>query len=138
MPRSTLIGASLSFGALLGAGFAAQSVPAAALAAGAISTDDKGGEETLDLAEVKSAAGARFDKLDRDSDGTLDRKEVEGVVGKEDFKAADSDGDGTLSKDEYVALVERLFMKVDIDHDGRLTVQELRSAAARALKPLID
>jgi len=27
---------------------------------------------------------------------------------------------------------------VDVNHDGRLTVQELRSAAARALQRLID
>jgi hypothetical protein len=35
----------------------------------------------LDLAEVKTAAAAHFDKLEKDSDGTLDANEVKGVMG---------------------------------------------------------
>jgi hypothetical protein len=37
-----------------------------------------------------------------------------------------------------VALVARLFKKADVDHDGTLSVQELKSKSARALKRLID
>jgi hypothetical protein len=48
------------------------------------------------------------------------------------------DNDGTLTKDEYLALVEKLFNKADVDHDGALSVQELKSKAARMLKALID
>jgi hypothetical protein len=32
----------------------------------------------MDLAEAKKAAGALFDRLDRDRDGTLDRRELRG------------------------------------------------------------
>ena len=94
--------------------------------------------DTLDLAEVKTAAGAHFDKLDKDSDGTLDAQEMQGIIGPKAFRAADPDNDGTLTKDEYLALVEKLFHEADADKDGTLSVAELRSKAAHALKHLID
>jgi Ca2+-binding EF-hand superfamily protein len=106
--------------------------------ASAVGSHDKDDDQTLDLAEVKTAAGAHFDKLDKDADGTLDAKEVKGVVSPKLFKDADPDNDGTLSKDEYLALVEKLFNKADVDHDGTLSVKELRSPAAHALRRLID
>ena len=36
----------------------------------------KDSDKTLDLAEVKAAAAAHFDKLNKDSDDTLDAKEL--------------------------------------------------------------
>ena len=94
--------------------------------------------ETLDLAEVKTVAGAHFDKLNKDSDGTLDTNELAGVLESSALKAADPDHDGTLTKDEYLALVERLFNQADTDKDGTLSVKELKSKAARTLRHLID
>jgi EF hand len=35
-------------------------------------------------------------------------------------------------------LVEKLFNKADVDHDGTLSVQELKSKSAHTLKRLID
>jgi len=93
---------------------------------------------TLDLAEVKTAASARFDKLNQDGDSTLEAAEVEGVIGTKLFKLADPDHDGTISKDEYLALVEKLFKKADRDNDGSLSVDELKSKSALQLKKLID
>jgi hypothetical protein len=95
-------------------------------------------DERLTLPEVRLAASARFDKLDHDGDGTLDPAEVQGRIGKTQFKAADTDHDGTLNKDEYLALVEKLFNRADVHHDGALDVAELRSKSARALQPLIS
>jgi hypothetical protein len=43
----------------------------------------------------------------------------------------------TLSKDEYLALVERLFKRADVDNDGTLDSKELSSKSARTLKRLI-
>ena len=88
--------------------------------------------------EIINAASAQFDKLNKDSDDTLDSKEVKGVLGKKEFKAADPDNDGTLTKDEYLAIVERLFKKADVNNDGTLDAKELKSKAGRALKRLID
>ncbi len=55
---------------------------------------------------MKKAATARFNALDRDHDGTLDRRELGATVTAWQFKQADLDKDRTLDKNEYLALVE--------------------------------
>jgi EF hand len=75
----------------------------------------------MDLAEAKKAAGALFDWLDRDRDGTLDRRELRGRVDAKEFAAVDPDKDGTLTKDEYFTIVEKRFKAADgrkIAHQG--------------------
>jgi Ca2+-binding EF-hand superfamily protein len=130
---------AISLSVLFGTVTLAQSIPGAATpSSGVVGKYDKDNDQTLDLNEVKAAASAHFDKLDKNADGTLDSAEVQGVIGKKTFKAADPDNDGTLTKDEYLALVEKLFNKVDVDHDGTLSVQELKSKTAHALKRLIN
>jgi Ca2+-binding EF-hand superfamily protein len=102
-------------------------------AASAMADLDKDNDGTLDIDEVKGAAGATFDKLERDADATLDVKEAGAHIGKKEFKAADADHDGTLTKDEYVGHAEKLFKPADTDGDGTLDSKELRSKAGRAL-----
>jgi hypothetical protein len=52
---------------------------------------------TVDSAEAKKAAEAKFDSLDTDHDGTLDMKEMTGTgVHEMTFKKADMDKDGTI------------------------------------------
>src|SRR5882724_677386 len=97
-------------------------------------TDNDG---TVDLAEAKKAASAVFDRLDRDKDGTLDRRELRGRLSPKEFAAADPDKDGTLTKDEYLAVVEQRFKAADPDNDGTLDAKELRSKAGRALARLL-
>jgi EF hand len=97
-------------------------------------TDNDG---TVDLAEAKKAASAVFDRLDRDKDGTLDRRELRGRLNPTEFAAADPDKDGTLTKDEYLAVVEQRFKAADPDNDGTLDAKELRSKAGRALARLL-
>jgi Ca2+-binding EF-hand superfamily protein len=91
----------------------------------------------LDLEEVKNAASAEYDQLDKDHDGTLDRKEAGSRIDRKEFSAADADHDGALSKDEYLALVEKLFKKADTNNDGTLDTKEMRSKAGRALERLL-
>lgn len=98
---------------------------------------DKDNDATLDLAEVKAAASAAFDKLEKDKDATLDAKEIGGRVTKKEFKAADPDNDATLTKDEYLALAEKLFKAADPDKDGTLDAKELHSKAGLALLRLL-
>jgi Ca2+-binding EF-hand superfamily protein len=95
-------------------------------------------DQTLSLDEVKAAASAHFDKLNKDGDSTLETNEVKGVLGPKAFAAADADHDGTISKSEYLALVEKLFKRADVNHDGTLNATELHSKAGRALKRLIN
>src|SRR5436305_14346187 len=98
-------------------------------------TDNDG---TVDLAEAKKAASSLFDKLDRDKDGTLDRRELGGRLSATEFAAADPDKDGTVSKDEYLKIVEDRFKAADPDKDGTLDDKELRSRAGQLLLRLLQ
>jgi len=94
---------------------------------------DKGG--TLDLAEVKKAAANSFAKLDRDHDGTLDKRELAGRLSARELAAADPDHDGTLTVDRVV--VERRFSAANPDKDGTLDARELNTRAGKALLRLL-
>jgi EF hand domain-containing protein len=127
--RTLLAGASSTF-----IGLSLDPVFAASKAKMKYDTDNDG---TLDLNEVKSAAGAAFDKLDRDKDGTLDKKELGARISKDMMGDADPDKDGTVSKDEYVGLAEKLFKAADTDNEGTLDAKELRSKAGQQLMKLL-
>ena len=88
----------------------AAQIAGADTAAAVVSKYDTDRDQTLDIAEVNTAASARFER----------------------------DHDGTLSKDEYLTLVQKLFKQADADHDGTLDAKELRSNAGQRLKRLID
>jgi hypothetical protein len=109
-------------------------LPAWANAIRMLDTDNDG---TVDLAEAKKAASALFDKLERDHDGTLDKRELAGRLSAKEFAAADPDHDGTLTKDEYLAVVEQRFNAANPDKDGTLDAKELNSAAGKALLRLL-
>jgi Ca2+-binding EF-hand superfamily protein len=97
-------------------------------------TDNDG---TLDLAEVKKPASALFTRLDRDHDGTVDRRELAGRLSARELAAADPDHDGTLTEEEYLAVVEQRFNAANPDKDGTLDAKELNSGAGRALLRLL-
>jgi len=98
---------------------------------------DTDSDATLDLPEVKKAATALFAKLDRDHDGTVDKRELAGRLSAKELAAADPDHDGTLTLDEYLAVVEQRFNAANPDKDGTLDARELKSAAGRALLRLM-
>lgn len=91
----------------------------------------------LELAEVKSAAAARFDELNPDQDDKLDAREAGSVLQGEAFRKADTDGDSTVSKAEYLAYVETMFELANPDKDGSLDKAELDTEAGRALIKLL-
>jgi Ca2+-binding EF-hand superfamily protein len=88
---------------------------------------------TLTLDEIKKAASARFEALDRNHKGTLTRTQLAGMVSFQQFRKTDKDKDGTLDKTEFMSLVEKLFQAADKDHDGTLDKKELGSSAGRTL-----
>jgi Ca2+-binding EF-hand superfamily protein len=88
---------------------------------------------TLTLDEIKKAAAARFDALDRKKKGILSRSELAGNLTFQEFRKADTDKDGTLDKTEFLSAVEKRFQAADTDHDGTLDKKELESLAGRSL-----
>ena len=98
---------------------------------------DTDGDGTIDLAEAKKAASALFDRLERDHDGTLDKRELARRLTAKELAAADPDRDGTLTREEYLAVVEQRFNTADPDHDGTLEARELNSRAGQALLRLL-
>ena len=98
---------------------------------------DTDSDGTLDLAEVKKAASALFARLDRDHDGTLNKRELAGRLSARELASADPDHDGTLTADEYLAVVEQRFNAANPDKDGTLDAKELNTAAGRALLKLL-
>ena len=98
---------------------------------------DTDADGTLDLDEVKKAAAALFARLDRDHDGTVDRRELAGRLTAREFAAADPDHDGTLSLDEYLAIVQQRFNAANRDNDRTLDAKELSTPAGRALLRLL-
>ena len=112
--------------------------PAFAAPSRAMRLLDSDNDGTADLDEAKKAASALFDKLDRDHEGTLDRRELGGRLSAAEFATADPDKDGTLSKDEYLKVVENRFKAADPDNDGTLDEKELRSRAGQSLLRLLQ
>jgi len=112
----------------------ASAAPKAANPVAQFDTDNDG---TLDLMEVKKAASALFTKLDRDHEGTVDKRELAGRLSAKELATADPDHDGTLTMDEYLAVVEQRFNAANTDSDNTLDAKELHSKAGQALLRLL-
>ena len=93
---------------------------------------------TLSVEEIKKAADARFEALDRKHEGYLTRSQLAGMVSFQQFRKADSNHGGKLDKAEFLSLVEKLFLETDRDRDGTLDRKELGSSAGKALLRLLS
>jgi hypothetical protein len=109
----------------------------AASGAGSLQALDSDHDGTIDLNEIRAAAGAAFDRLDRDHDGTLSGRELKGRLSSRELAAADGDHDGTLTKEEYAAAVDKRFQAANSDGDDTLDAGELRSRSGKALQRLL-
>ena len=94
---------------------------------------DSDHDGTLSLDEIRKAATAQFEKLDRNQKGRLTRNQLSGILSYRQFRQADKDHDGSIDQSEFQALVENLFQAADKDHDGTLDKKELASPAGRGL-----
>lgn len=103
----------------------------------ALKAIDPDNDGSIDLAEAKAAAGAAFDRLNKDKDQTLERKELKGRLSKKDIQSADPDKDGSIDKAEYLAIVEQRFKAANRDGDGTIECKEAKSKAGRALLKLL-
>jgi Ca2+-binding EF-hand superfamily protein len=99
----------------------------------ALKAFDPDNDGTIDVNEAKDAATKLFDKLEKDNDGTLTAKELQGRLSKKELAAGDPDKDATLTKDEYLAIVEARFKNANSDADETIDCKEFKSAHGRAL-----
>lgn len=103
----------------------------------ALAVIDPDNDGALDLAEAKKAASKLFDRLNRDKDNTLDKRELKGRLSERELMAGDPDKDKTLDKGEYLAIVEARFKAANTDKDDTIECKELDSRAGRALLRLL-
>ena len=101
------------------------------------------------LSPDEHAAGARrmFDAMDANKDGKVTVAEMEGahqrVTGKkatkgempaaDKIKAVDTDGDGVLTAEEHRAASKSMFERMDTNHDGFVTREELAVGHAKLM-----
>jgi Ca2+-binding EF-hand superfamily protein len=97
---------------------------------------DKNRDGKITAAEfVDRVLAQAFTEFDRNRDGKIDAKEwakiERGPEAKDDFAELDHDKNGTLSRDEFTlhpgkrAILGKVFLTVDPNDDGKLTVKEL-------------
>ena len=86
------------------------------------------------------ASVAIFDRLDANHDGVLTRDEVQHAVqerrrerAESRWKELDKDGNGVISRDEWPRGPE-VFDRLDADHDGTLTREELHTGARNRMR----
>jgi Ca2+-binding EF-hand superfamily protein len=85
--------------------------------------------------EFEVGAKQMFDKMDTNKDGKVTAAEMDaahagkakGMSSADKIKKVDTNGDGTLSADEHAAGAKKMFNRMDADHDGYLTKQELEA-----------
>ncbi|HET9652989.1 MAG TPA: EF-hand domain-containing protein, partial [Usitatibacter sp.] len=99
---------------------------------------DKDGDGRISRDEAAAAPrlAQHFDAIDADPDGFLTRDELEAAHrarAEAHFRKIDTDGDGRISLAEAQANAPRLarnFDRIDANHDGFLTREELKAAFA--------
>ena len=114
----------------------------AATGADVLKMFNRDSDQTLEIAEVINAAAKVFAQISPehgypDNHLTLERKETEGRLTDDDWKAVNKDNDNTLEMDEWLTIARQRFNAADANKDGKLTVQELDSAAGQLLIKLI-
>lgn len=101
--------------------------------------------------EIDARVRERFARLDRNSDGVIDRAEIEAMLASRGAERAGGEGrhghrsgpragdgrwggfvarfdenrDGRVTKDEFVGTIKRRFAEMDLDNDGKITDADL-------------
>jgi Ca2+-binding EF-hand superfamily protein len=89
---------------------------------------DRDGNGVVTRIEMRTTAAERFDKIDTNHDGKLTADEIEAAhreAAAKHFAAKDTDKDGRLSRAEVAKMPDAMFARLDANHDGFLTPDEL-------------
>ena len=124
------------------AGSACSHRPAWGDRADALEAADRDGDGVVTRAEFLQARSARFQQLDRNSDGFIAADDI-GRFGKRRadrqgraaaaMRDMDADGDGRVSRPEFDQASQKIFQRLDGDANGLLTRQEA-AAGAQSLR----
>ena len=127
---------------------AATAQPVVAAAATEFKAMDTNSDGKVTREEHAAGARAMFEKMDANHDGKVTAAEMDaahrtiagGDAGKnelsaaEKIKAVDQDSDGVLTAAEHAQASRAMFDKMDANHDGTLTVEEMATGHAATLK----
>jgi len=89
---------------------------------------DRDSNGVVTRSEMRTAEGERFDKIDTNHDGKLTVDEIQAAhreAAAKHFAAKDTDKDGKLSRAEVAKMPDPMFARLDANHDGFLTPEEL-------------
>jgi Ca2+-binding EF-hand superfamily protein len=94
---------------------------------------DRDGNGAVTRSEMRTTEGERFDKIDTNHDGQLTADEIQAAhreAAAAHFAAKDTDKDGKLSRAEVAKMPDPMFARLDANHDGFLTPDELAQGHA--------
>lgn len=92
---------------------------------------DRDGNGVVTRSEMRTTEGERFDKIDTNHDGQLSVDEMQAAhreAAAKHFAEKDADKDGKLSRAEVAKMPDAVFARIDANHDGFLTPDELAQA----------
>ena len=103
---------------------------------------DTNGDNIVTMEEFNTAAAARFNRIDADSNGVISKDEFHAYMGKkrqernaQRFQMMDSDADGQVSQQEYLTYkqqkAERRFKSMDLNNDGVVSQEEYEARKSR-------
>lgn len=115
-----------------------------------LSEFDTNSDGIIDAGEWQSGIEKSFDDIDEDHDGKITSEEIDALAGpisestgtlgakvatvlvKKLLMLLDKNGDGVITKDEYKEGCEAMFKKLDANHDGKLSKEELLELPVKA------
>ena len=126
-------------------------VPGADILADLILSEfDTNADGIIDGGEWQTGIEKSFDDIDEDHDGKITGEEIDALAGpisettgtvgakivtvmvKKLLMLLDKNGDGVITKDEFKDGCEAMFKKLDTNHDGKLSKEELLELPVKA------
>ena len=94
---------------------------------------DTNGDGKVTLAESQAAAKTRFEHMDKNKSGAVEKDEVQGRGGRL-FEKADANKDGKVTLVEMQAKAKERFAALDTNNDNVLSQDELKNGRGHGKK----